>query len=68
MPIYAYRCEKCGHELEKIQKMDDKPLRKCPECKKLKLKKIMSASGFRLKGTGWYETDFKEGNKKNLAE
>jgi len=68
MPIYEYRCEACGHELEAIQKMSDDPLSECPECGKAALKKLISAAGFRLKGGGWYETDFKQGNKKNLHE
>ncbi len=67
MPIYEYRCEQCGHELEAIQKMSDDPLVDCPACGKAGLKKLVSAAGFRLKGGGWYETDFKSGNKKNLA-
>jgi len=67
MPIYEYKCEACGHAFEAFQKMVDDPLKECPECKKLELKKLISASAFRLKGDGWYETDFKTGNKKNLA-
>ncbi len=68
MPIYEYRCEDCGHELEALQKMSDKPLTDCPECGKPALRKQVSAAGFRLSGSGWYETDFKSGNKRNLAE
>lgn len=67
MPIYEYQCEKCGHQLEAIQKMSDEPLTECPACGELALKKLISASGFRLKGGGWYETDFKSGNRKNVA-
>ena len=67
MPIYEYRCEKCGHELEAIQKLSEDALVTCPVCEKDSLKKKISAAGFRLKGGGWYETDFKSGNKKNLA-
>jgi putative FmdB family regulatory protein len=67
MPIYEYRCEKCGHEMEAIQKMSDDPLTECPACGEATLKKLISAAGFRLKGGGWYETDFKSGKKKNLA-
>jgi len=63
MPIYEYRCESCGAELEKIQKFSDAPLTDCPACGKASLKKLVSASSFRLKGTGWYETDFKNKNK-----
>lgn len=68
MPIYEYRCENCGHELEKLQKMSDPALTECPECKQEALKKVISAAGFRLKGSGWYETDFKSGNKKNVHD
>jgi putative FmdB family regulatory protein len=68
MPIYEYRCEDCGHELEAIQKMSDEPLTECPECGKPALKKMVSAAGFRPSGGGWYETDFKSGGKKNVAE
>lgn len=68
MPIYEYRCDSCGHELEVMQKLADAPLTDCPECETSALRKKISAVGFRLKGSGWYETDFKSGNKKNLAE
>lgn len=68
MPIYEYQCQACGHQLEVLQKVSDAPLKKCPECGKPKLQKLMSAPSFRLKGGGWYETDFKSGNKKNLAD
>ncbi len=67
MPIYEYQCQVCGHELEVLQKLRDDPLVDCPDCGKSSLKKKVSAAGFRLKGGGWYETDFKTGNKKNLA-
>lgn len=67
MPIYEYQCEECSHELEAIQKMSDAPLSDCPACNKPALKKLISAAGFRLKGGGWYETDFKTGSKKNVA-
>ncbi|WP_045860764.1 FmdB family zinc ribbon protein [Teredinibacter purpureus] len=67
MPIYEYRCESCGHELEALQKMSDSPLVGCPECSAQQLIKKVSAAAFRLKGSGWYETDFKSGKKKNLA-
>ncbi len=63
MPIYEYRCEACGHELEAIQKFSDAALRDCPVCGKSKLKKLVSAAGFQLKGTGWYVTDFKDGGR-----
>ncbi|MCM8855479.1 MAG: zinc ribbon domain-containing protein [Candidatus Thiodiazotropha sp. (ex Lucinoma kastoroae)] len=68
MPIYEYRCEACDHELEALQKMSDPALSECPECKKDALKKVISTVGFRLKGSGWYETDFKSGNKKNVHD
>jgi putative FmdB family regulatory protein len=70
MPIYEYGCRSCGHTLDALQKINDKVLRKCPECGKPALKRLMSAPAFRLKGGGWYETDFKaDGEKKrNLAE
>jgi putative FmdB family regulatory protein len=67
MPIYEYRCDACGAELEKLQKISDAPLRDCPACGKPALAKLVSASSFRLKGSGWYETDFKTGKKKNGA-
>lgn len=66
MPIYEYRCDACGHELEAMQRMSDAPLSECPSCGKPALKKLISAAGFRLKGQGWYETDFKSGKQKNL--
>jgi len=59
MPIYEYRCENCGHEMEAMQKMSDAPLSECPQCHKPTLIKLISAAGFRLKGSGWYQTDFK---------
>ena len=68
MPIYEYECAACGHRKEAIQKISDEPLKDCPECGKPELKKLVSAAAFRLKGGGWYETDFKSGNKKNLAD
>ena len=68
MPIYEYRCAECGHELEKLQKISDPPLVDCPACGKPALQKLVSAAGFRLKGGGWYETDFKKDKKKNLAK
>ncbi len=67
MPIYEYQCGDCGHGLESLQKLSDPPLTDCPECGKPKLQKQISAAGFRLSGGGWYETDFKTGDKKNLA-
>lgn len=67
MPIYEYLCDACGHEFEVIQKVSEGRLRKCPECSKSALKKKVSAGAFRLSGSGWYETDFKTGSKKNIA-
>jgi len=68
MPIYEYQCQSCGHQLEKIQRMSDDPLKDCPDCGKAELQRLVSAAGFRLKGAGWYETDFKKGSKKNVHE
>jgi putative FmdB family regulatory protein len=64
MPIYEYQCQLCGHAHEALQKMSDDLLVDCPECNKPGLKKKISAAGFRLKGSGWYETDFKNSGKK----
>ena len=66
MPIYEYQCQSCEHQLEKLQRMSDDHLRDCPECGKPELRRLVSAAAFRLKGAGWYETDFKKDNKKNL--
>ena len=68
MPIYEYVCNDCGHTLEALQKVSDAPLRVCPACEKETLKKKISAPGFRLSGSGWYETDFKSNNQKNLSK
>lgn len=68
MPIYEYQCQSCGHELEKIQRMSDDPLIDCPDCGEAELRRLVSAAGFRLKGGGWYETDFKKGGKKNVHD
>src|ERR1700681_2267359 len=69
MPFYEYQCKSCGHDLEAMQKISDPPLKKCPHCGKSQLQRLMSAPVFRLKGGGWYETDFKgdKENKRNLA-
>jgi putative FmdB family regulatory protein len=69
MPFYEYQCSRCGHHHEELQKVTDKPLRKCPDCGRLTLKRLMSAPVFRLKGGGWYETDFKSDKegKRNIA-
>ncbi|MEO8309048.1 MAG: zinc ribbon domain-containing protein [Pseudomonadota bacterium] len=70
MPFYEYQCQSCGAQIEALQKISDPPLRKCPECGKSRLQKLVSAPVFRLKGGGWYETDFKtdKDNKRNLVE
>lgn len=69
MPFYEYQCPHCGFDDEVLQAINDKPLKKCPACGKSGLRKLMSAPVFRLKGSGWYETDFKgdKENKRNLA-
>jgi putative FmdB family regulatory protein len=67
MPIYEYQCQACGHEHEALQKLSDPVLVTCPACSEPELMKKISAAGFRLKGAGWYETDFKSGSKKNVA-
>lgn len=67
MPIYEYQCQACGDTTEALQKLSDALLVNCPKCGEPALKKKVSAPTFRLKGGGWYETDFKTGGKKNLA-
>lgn len=67
MPIYEYKCAACQHRLEKLQKMSDDPLKDCPECGESALSKLVSASSFKLKGTGWYETDFKNNKKTEVS-
>ena len=66
MPIYGYICKNCEHTLDALQKMSDDPLVDCPECGEPQLKRQLSAPRFRLKGQGWYETDFKTGDQRNL--
>jgi putative FmdB family regulatory protein len=70
MPFYEYQCKNCGHDLEAMQKIAEPPLKKCPHCGKSQLQRLMSAPVFRLKGGGWYETDFKgdQDTKRNLAD
>src|SRR5579859_6146124 len=69
MPFYEYQCKNCGHDLEAMQKVSDPPLKKCPHCGKPQLTRLMSAPVFRLKGGGWYETDFKDkDNQRNVAD
>ena len=66
MPIYGYVCKSCDHTLDALQKMADEPLVDCPECGEPALRRQLSAPRFRLKGQGWYETDFKKDNQRNL--
>ena len=67
MPIYAYKCDACGHAKDVLQKMSDPQLTECPSCGQATFKKQLTAAGFQLKGTGWYVTDFREGGGKNSA-
>jgi putative FmdB family regulatory protein len=69
MPFYEYQCAACGHHHEELQKVSDRAMRKCPACGRPALKRLVSAPVFRLKGGGWYETDFKNDkeSKRNLA-
>jgi putative FmdB family regulatory protein len=64
MPIYEYRCDECGHQDDHLQKISEAPLTVCPACHKASYKKLLSAAGFHLKGSGWYATDFKTTGKK----
>ena len=68
MPIYEYKCSECGHFMDALQGVNDSPLEVCPQCSEKSLKKLISAPNFRLSGEGWYETDFKTGSKKNIAD
>ena len=70
MPIYEYRCSECGHQEEHLQKVSEAPLAQCPACGRSTYKKLLSAAGFQLKGSGWYATDFKGGGsaKKDKAD
>ncbi len=67
MPIYEYACTNCDHAFDELQKVSDAALVHCPKCSEPALRKKLSAPKFRLKGQGWYETDFKTGDKRNLA-
>ena len=67
MPIYGYACKQCEHSSDVLQRMSDPVLVECPECGEQSLRKQLSAPKFRLKGKGWYETDFKTGDKRNIA-
>jgi putative FmdB family regulatory protein len=64
MPIYEYRCSDCGFQDEFLQKISEPPMTVCPSCGKASFKKLLSAAGFQLKGSGWYATDFKNGGAK----
>ena len=66
MPIYEYACSHCGHSFDELQKISEAALVHCPQCDEPALRKMLSAPKFRLKGEGWYETDFKTGDKRNL--
>jgi putative FmdB family regulatory protein len=68
MPIYEYRCAECGFEEEHLQKVSEPPLTVCPSCGKPRFEKLLSAAGFQLKGSGWYATDFKGGQRKADAK
>ena len=68
MPIYGYACKNCSHTLDALQKMSDDDLLECPECGEPALKRQLSAPRFRLKGQGWYETDFKKDNQRNISK
>lgn len=68
MPIYEYQCTACGHEAEVFQRMSDPDETTCPSCGKDQFQRLISAAGFRLKGGGWYETDFKSGSKRNVVD
>ncbi len=68
MPIYEYECSSCGHRMDKFQKINDEPLIQCPECETENLAKLVSAAAFKLKGSGWYETDFKDKKPKPGAD
>jgi putative FmdB family regulatory protein len=65
MPIYEYRCAACGFQKEYLQKVSDPQLTQCPDCGKDSFKKMLTAAGFQLKGSGWYATDFKNGGSKS---
>ena len=68
MPIYEYECRQCGHRMDALQKMSDPRLTDCPECAQPSLRKLLSAPYFRLKGSGWYETDFKNSGREKPAD
>ncbi|MHB8353026.1 MAG: FmdB family zinc ribbon protein [Burkholderiales bacterium] len=67
MPLYEYRCQACGKEIEVLQKISDAPRTECPSCGQSTLIKKVTAAGFQLKGTGWYVTDFRGGSSTTTA-
>ena len=68
MPLYEYQCGACGERSEMLQKFSDDPATECPHCHESKLKRLISATHFKLKGTGWYATDFKDQGKPPAAD
>ncbi|NBW79137.1 MAG: zinc ribbon domain-containing protein [Betaproteobacteria bacterium] len=68
MPIYAYKCESCGFTKDVLQKISDPLLTQCPACHQESFQKQLTAAGFQLKGSGWYVTDFRDGNKATVSE
>ena len=68
MPIYAFQCQACGHQFDRLQKLSDADPTQCPECAQAAVTRKLTAPSFRLAGGGWYETDFKKDGKRNLAE
>lgn len=68
MPIYEYECQDCGHRLDALQKISEPVLVQCPQCQEDSLRRLVSAPAFRLKGGGWYETDFKKDQRRNIAD
>lgn len=68
MPIYEYQCDSCGANFDALQKLSDAPLSECRKCGSSEVRKLLSAPAFRLKGSGWYETDFKSKNQRNIAK
>lgn len=68
MPIYEYQCDSCGANFDALQKLSDAPLNECRQCGAANVRKLLSAPAFRLKGGGWYETDFKSKNQRNIAK
>ena len=68
MPIYEFRCPGCGHTFERLQKLSDRDPEYCPRCEAVGVVRVISPVGFRLKGSGWYETDFKQSGRHNVVE